>query len=57
VVQEAVTLESTTPEATTPRQNLPSSGGIDLLALTALVGGAGLIAAVLIWRWTSRGEL
>lgn len=57
VIQEAVTLESTTPEATTPRQNLPSSGGIDLLALTALVGGAGLIAAVLIWRWTSRGEL
>ncbi len=57
VVQEAVTLESTTPEATTPRQNLPGSGGINLLALMALAGGAGLIAAVLIWRWTSRGEL
>jgi Cu-Zn family superoxide dismutase len=57
VIQEAVTLESTTPEATTPRQPLPSSGGIDLLALMALAGGAGLISAVLIWRWTARGEL
>lgn len=57
VVQEAVTLESTSPEATTPRQPLPSSGGIDLLALMALAGGAGLISAVLIWRWTARGEL
>jgi superoxide dismutase, Cu-Zn family len=57
VIQEAVTLESTTPEATIPRQPLPSSGGIDLLALMALAGGAGLISAVLIWRWTARGEL
>lgn len=57
VIQEAVTLESTTPEATTPRQPLPGSGGIDLLALMALAGGAGLISAVLIWRWTARGEL
>ncbi len=57
VIQEAVTLESTIPEATTPRQPLPSSGGIDLLALMALAGGVGLISAVLIWRWTARGEL
>ena len=57
VIQEAVTLESTTPEATMPQQGLPRSGGIDLLALMALAGGAGLVAAVLIWRWTSHNEL
>ncbi len=57
VIREAVTLESTTPEATMPQQGLPRSGGIDLLALMALAGGAGLVAAVLIWRWTSHNEL
>ncbi len=39
----------------TGQQELPASGGINIMPLMALVGAAGLVAAILLWQRASHG--